>query len=46
MTSAVLKKAIIIGTLAVAVFAGVLYFARDTGDQVPAAAMPSLEAAA
>ena len=43
MTSPVVKKAIIIGVLAVAVFAGVLYFASDSGDQVPAAAQPEDE---
>jgi hypothetical protein len=45
MTSPVVKKAIVIGTLAVAVFAGVIYFARDSGDQPPAAAQPSDERA-
>jgi hypothetical protein len=45
MTSGGMKKAIIIGALAVAVFAGVIYFARDSGDQLPAAAQPSDERA-
>ena len=45
MTSPVVKNAIIIGMLAVAVFAGVLYFARDSGDQMPAAAIPPDESA-
>jgi hypothetical protein len=41
--SPIVKKVIIIGTLAVAVFAGVIYFARGPGEQLPDAAQPADE---
>ncbi len=37
MTGQAVRKAVVIGVLAVAVFAGVIYFARDPAEQAPAA---------